>query len=220
MSAFSDYINFARRSAEGLPNGFDPTILLFRGSSPDDTDVFYESSSFLIETNVYLTPEEVAERFSVQLSESGEVPGPIIVEAMGVDLEAGERDVDFIVEVPVVNQLFDAVSHAEIAIQMAEQMEELWDWIRSAQADIVLPDPSLKLFSSGKGCSAGDPPHGHNGNWGIDAVRAVEAANYAQQQNRPSWGADVIIGHIDTGYGGHREMDQACTPDRGYDFIL
>lgn len=189
-----------------------------------------ESSAFLIETRKQMSADEVAERLRPHMPEAVRHSLSVISLDASDEPAADDETAGRFFEAEIaLNQFPDDTEHALAAIEFAAWLEaDQASWLASVEADIAWKgesdvDAKRTGILSGAGglCSEGGPPGGHDWHWGLERVRAGAAMQYSLDQQRPAGGAGIPIGHIDTGYGGHVEMEAgSCQPDKGYDLIL
>lgn len=153
------------------------------------------------------------------------------VETLSVDSETTDDEFDrfFLVELDPVDQLADDVAHGRALIELAEWLELTIDWIVSAHADLTLQlnGPGTTRPVTGMhigGCSVGPIPlsdPSFRQDWWMHSIQHPEAVGCAGLRQGDFSGAGITIGHIDTGYGGHVEIENgSCSPQSGHDFIL
>ena len=189
--------------------------------SPDGQPLPEEPSTFLIETSSPMYVSQVRGRLAeVILTETGLSHELLDVEAQRPGDE-DEPGIHFIADI-MVDQFPNLTVHAEAALEFAEWLTETQDWIREARADIVWTGAdTVSKFSNSSGgfCSEGAPSTDHDWQWGYKRIEAEAALNYSQRNGQLPGGADIKIGHIDTGFSAHIEVDGTYNPDTGYDLI-
>ncbi|MFN3912178.1 S8 family peptidase [Hyphomonas sp.] len=185
-----------------------------------------ETSSFLIETVRPMWTGEVQERMLAALQRGPARPelpfGALQVETLRAGTAEAE-DLYFLVDL-FADPSRDRTAHARAAIAFAEWLEQTEDWIRQAKADFDWHGraaPGLKSAESAADlCSAGAPPPDHDWHWGYARIRAGEALDLTQRSGKTPGGQGTRIGHVDTGYSPHVELDGTYDPHSGHDFIL
>ncbi len=214
------------RFAKYAERALSPEAAIMKTDQEDGDGV---ESSFSIELTDPMGVSEVRSRLLNVLAETSGLLAESLSNVEPVDVDErfdGEVDVDFVVDF-AFDQTVDNTEHALAAIDFAEWLEDSQNWIREVYPDIVWfgPPATTELGlakSSGGFCSVGDIPFNSSGwdrDWALKSVRVAQAHAYSKAQNRRWGGEGIKVGHIDTGYKAHREMDGACLPQEGWDFF-
>ncbi|MDA8017147.1 MAG: S8/S53 family peptidase [Thermoanaerobaculia bacterium] len=192
----------ARRSEERLMAGLGLELLR------------YGLEGFLLDVSADQALKEIVSEseavLSTRLRVDLEAPGPIFLKTPDL------QQLSFPEAFELAHRLraIPGVSWAEASFNLPSG----WESATGIAPDLEVPLGSVTAVPAGGG-SSHPLPESEPKDWALGKVRAREAWQLSDLAGRPSRGEGVTIGHPDTGYTHHRELDSdRLLVESGFDF--
>jgi hypothetical protein len=194
---------------------------------PSATDAQRERGlRFIVETSADATARQVRASILPALLAGNTARDTITVEPLfprAKRTDPPELRRMFLVTLPGVSQRDLQTSAFDIAYQMQDAAGAL---IAGIEPDLPhnvydpVHDPASPLRARMSSLSGGNEPRPDDRYWHLRAIRAIEAWNVATPLGGKQFGEGISIGHPDTGWTRHLELDQAAiATGRTWDFV-